>query len=132
MRDDDVGAGRIHHVETAFGSLRLHRRRDAMRGEDHRAAVDRLQALEPVIAVDQLDAVFLELIGDMGVVDEVAEHPDLLARMGLRGLLGGPDRFHDAVAIATRRDLEHVHRFESTRGSDGRSYRSVTKLPQTP
>ena len=80
-----------------------------MRGEDHGAAVDRVQALEPVVAVDQLDAVFLQLVGHMRVVDEVAEHPDLLAGAGLGGLLGGADRFDDAVAVATRRDLEDVH-----------------------
>ena len=119
MRDDDVGAGRVHHVETAFGSLRLYRRRDAMRGEDHGAAVDRLQALEPVVTIDQLDAVFLQLVGDVGVVDEIAEHPDLLARMGLRGLLGGTNRLNDAVAISTRRDLEDVHASSLPAGQTG-------------
>ncbi len=109
MGDDDVGTGRVHHVEPARGGPGLDRRRDAVRGEDHRAAVDRVQALEPVVAIDQFDAVFLELVGDVRVVDEVTQHPDLLAGPGFGRLLGGANRFDDAVAVATRRDLEDVH-----------------------
>ena len=114
VRDHDVGAGRIDQVEATGRGFRLHRRRDTVRGQDHGSAVDLVQALEPVVAVDELDPVFLQLVGHVGVVDEIAEHPDLLARMRLGRLLGGSDRFHDAMAIAARRDLQHVHRFEST------------------
>src|SRR5213080_3278062 len=85
--------------------------------EDDGAAVDGLESFEPVVAVDQLDAILLQLVGDMGVVDEVAEHSDLLPRVGFRRLLRGADRLDDAVAIATRGDLEDVHGLESTRGS---------------
>src|SRR5438094_2824707 len=101
--------------------------------EDDGAAVDGLESFEPVVAVDQLDAILLQLVGDMGVVDEVAEHSDLLPRVGFRRLLRGADRLDDAVAIATRGDLEDVHGLESNRGSKRRSvrrrYEGVT--PQT-
>ena len=126
VRDNDIRAGRVDQGQTARRGLVFDRRRDAVRGEDHGSAVDLVQALEPVVTVDQLDPVFLQLVGDVGVVDEVAQHPDLLARMRLRRLLGRADRFDDAVAVAARRDLQHVHRFESTRGSDASSSRSVT------
>src|SRR5205807_408039 len=69
--DHDIGAGRIDQVEAAGRGLRFHRRRDAVRGEDHGPAVDLLQALEPVVAVHQLDPAFLQLVGHVGVVDEV-------------------------------------------------------------
>src|SRR5438876_12406099 len=88
-----------------------------MGGEDDGAAVDGLESFEPVVAVDQLDAILLQLVGDMGVVDEVAEHSDLLPRAGFRRLLRSADRLDDAMAIATRGDLEDVHRLESTRRS---------------
>ena len=109
MGDHDIGAGRIHQVEAARRGLRFHRRRDAVRGEDHGSAVDLLQALEPVVAVHQLDPAFLQLVGHVGVVDEVAEHSDLLTRTRFGGLLGGADRFHDSMAVSARRDLEDVH-----------------------
>src|SRR5438132_13643233 len=100
--------------------------------EDHRAGVDRVQALEPAVTVDQLDPVCLEFVGHVGVVNEVTEHPDLFARPRLGRLLGGADRLHDAVAVATRRDLEAVHRFESTRDSKrrigGPGYGTVSAL----
>src|SRR5438093_9031890 len=101
--------------------------------DDDGAAVDGLESFEPVVAVDRLDAILLQLVGDMGVVDEVAEHSDLLPRAGFRRLLRSADRLDDAMAIATRGDLEDVHRLESTRGSKRRSvrrrYERVT--PQT-
>src|SRR2546429_4467777 len=57
-------------------------------------------------------------------MDEVTQHPDLLPRMGFRRLLGGADRLEDTVAIPPRRDLEDVHRFESTRPFRARTERS--------
>src|SRR2546421_5448997 len=57
-------------------------------------------------------------------MDEVTQHPDLLRRMGFRGLVGGADRLDDPVAIPPRRDLEDVHRFESTRPFRARTDRS--------
>src|SRR5437016_13624439 len=57
-------------------------------------------------------------------MDEVTQHPDLLPRMGFRRLLGGADRLDDPVAITPRRDLEDVHRFESTRPFRARTERS--------
>src|SRR2546421_12078641 len=57
-------------------------------------------------------------------MDEVTQHPDLLPRMGFRRLLGCTDRLDDAVAITPRRDLEDVHRFESTRPFRARTDRS--------
>src|SRR2546421_12474077 len=56
-------------------------------------------------------------------MDEVTQHPDLLPRMGFRRLLGGADRLDDTVAITPRRDLEDVHRFESTRPFRARTER---------
>ena len=66
---------------------------------------------------------FLELTGHMLVVHQVAEHRDRLAAGSSRTLsLGDPYGFHHAVAVATRRDPDNVHRVQSTRGfpPDGR------------
>jgi hypothetical protein len=109
MGDHHVGAGGIDHLQAPLGGARFDRRRDAMRREDDRAALNPVQTLDPVIAVDQLDAAGLELVGHVGVVHQVPEHPDLLSRIGPGRLLGGPNRFHHAVAVATGRDLEDVH-----------------------
>src|SRR5689334_20491392 len=100
--------------------------------EDHGAAIDLVEPFETIVTVDQLDAVSLQLVGDVRVVNEIAEHADLLAGVGFGRLFGGTNSLDHAVAITTGRDLENVHRFESTRAfrarTDRAGYEWVTGL----
>src|SRR5207253_10897684 len=114
----------VYQLPSALGCPGLARWLDAVGREDHGTAVNSFAPFETVVAVAQLDAVVLQLVGDVRVMDEVTQHPDLLPRMGFRRLLGGADRLDDPVAITPRRDLEDVHRFESTRPFRARTDRS--------
>ena len=79
-----------------------------MRGEDHRAFLDVLEAGEAVGLVDEGDALTLQVVGRVRVVDEHPKHVHRTMRF-LAYAFGDSKRIHDAVAVAARRDLEHFH-----------------------
>ena len=85
-----------------------------MRGEDHSAFFDVFESFQPVRLVDERDALTLQVVRGVGVVDQHAEHMD-----GSLGLfahpLGDAERVHHAVAVAARCDLENLHRASSLR-----------------
>src|SRR5262249_41472404 len=103
----------VHGVEPHLRGPLLDLRRDAVRGEDHRAALDLFQAGESVRGVDQPDALVLELVGDVCVVDELAEHVHRTIG-GLTHTLGDAESVDYAVAVTARRDSHHFHRYETT------------------
>ena len=64
--------------------------------------------------VHESDALGLEIVGRVGVVDEHAEH--VHGPVGLLAhALGDPEGVHHAVAVPARRDLEHFHLLSSLR-----------------
>ena len=98
--------------------------RDAVRGEDHGSLGHLLERLHAIGLGHQRDARLLELAGHVLVVHQVAEHGDRLAAgAGSAFPFCDSYRFHDAMAVATRRDPDDVHRLQSTRGFplDGRT-----------
>jgi len=62
-----------------------------MGGEDDGALFDLVQAGHPILGIDQLHAVLLHLVGDVGVVDEQPQHVDRAPGL-LTDMLGDPDR----------------------------------------
>ena len=86
-----------------------------MGGEDHGAFLDLTQARKPVVLVDQLDTLPLQIVGRVGVVDEHAEHMDRAGGL-FPYAFRNAEGVHHAVAVATWRDLQDLHLvFESTR-----------------
>ena len=64
-------AGRVDRVQLPRGRVRVHRRRDAVRGEDDRLALRHLGLL-----VDEDRAARLEVADDVQVVDDLLAHVD--------------------------------------------------------
>src|SRR5215472_4659494 len=109
----DVGTGGVHGVEPHLGGPFLDLRRHAVGREDDGAAADLFEAREPARGVDQPNALLLELVGDVGIVDELTKHVHGAVR-GLTDALGDPERVHHAVAVASRRYPYDLHPHEPT------------------
>lgn len=85
-----------------------------MRGEDDGPLFDVAQAGEPVGLIHKSDALLLEIVGRVRVVDEHAKHvhrPFCLFSHSL----GDSERIDHAVAIAAGRDLQDLHLAPSLR-----------------
>jgi hypothetical protein len=79
-----------------------------MRGEDDGPLFDLAQAGESIGLIHKSDALLLEIVGRVGVVDVHAKHlhrPFCLFSHSL----GDPKSVYHAMAVATRRDLEDFH-----------------------
>src|SRR5256885_7248478 len=108
MRADDVRARRVDRLEAQLDCPLLDLRRHAVRREDDGAVLDVLQPRKAVGLVHKRDALFLQVVCGMGVVNEHAEHVD--RALGLFAYsLRDPKRVHHAVAVAPRRDLHDFH-----------------------
>ncbi len=79
-----------------------------MRGEDHSPPLDLAQPGQSIGLVDEGDALLLEIIGRVGVVDEHAEHVHRPFSF-LAHAFGDPKGVHHAVAVAPGRDLDYFH-----------------------
>jgi hypothetical protein len=92
----------------------LNLRGDAVGREDHGPFLYVVEAGEPVRLIDQRDALLLQVVGRVSVVDEHAQHVDRAVGL-LTDALGDPERVDHAVAVPARGDLEDFHgRLEST------------------
>src|SRR5437879_3750996 len=103
-----------------------------MGGEDHGAGVDPLKAGETVVLVDEVDAVLLQLVGDVLVMDQVAKHVDGLwhslgPSLGAQ-LASDLDGVDDAMAVASRGDFDDLHRLD-LRPDGGRVYGGCLSAP---
>jgi hypothetical protein len=90
----DQRAGGVDRLQLTVGSLGVHRRRDAMRGEDDRLALGHLVEL-----LDEDRAARLEVGDDVLVVHDLLAHVDGGA-VEVQGLLDRHDRPVDARAVA--------------------------------
>ena len=90
-------AGRVDGLQPALGGLDVHRRRDAVGGEDHGRALGHLVEL-----LDEDRAARLEVGDDVLVVHDLLAHVDRRA-VEVERLLDGDDRAVDAGAVAARR-----------------------------
>src|SRR5690349_2449487 len=114
MRPNDVGARRVDGFQAELDRALLYLRRDAVGGEDDRPFFDLVQPGQPVGLIDELDALGLQVVGGVGVVDEHAEHVHRPLCL-FPHPFGDPERVNDAVAVPTRRDLQDLHRTPSLR-----------------
>ena len=118
-------ARRVEHGEPARLGLGAHRLRDAVRGEDDRAAGRNLGEL-----VDEHRALRLQVVDDELVVHDLVAHVDRRAELRER-LLDDRDRAVDAGAEAARVREQDVHQpsaFDSARVRDRVSRRKLSTI----
>ena len=124
-----VTSGQVASIvrELAVGRLLVHRRRDAVGGEDDERALGHLVGL-----VDEDRAAFAQGLDDVLVVDDLLAHVDGRA-VELQRLLHGDHRAVHAGAVAAR--LREQHAFGGAglgdrRGTGGLGSDSQKSCPQ--